>query len=662
MNFTPDDVTWVLGPKDLGFLGAALADTPEVTLDLETTGLDEHAVTGGSSNGGVAARIVLASFTMERSGSDRLLTWVLPLSHPESPFSGRWRQVITDVCDLLREECVALIGQHLKFDLRWLHAHTGIDLSPLHYWDTQISSHLLDENASTKLKERAPATFGIERWDDFDLKTPGAAEQVPMFQLGIYGAQDTFWTHRLMQEQRRRMFAEPDHDEEPETFEEAQEARLGQLAVNAAMPSGATLAAIEQRGMRLDAEWCRDTLRTLESDVQRLSDDVRTMYADVGEEHQFSLAPTSRWFQAFTETAEQRGDLRVLSMTKTGKPQWSGDVLKQLERDGYLLAGTLLEHREAAKRAEFLRSWLGKVSVDGRIHATYNIGSVVTGRLSSSGPNLQQVTKSLKPAFVPSEGNVFIELDYSQVELRVAAFISRSEPMIQAYRDGDDLHRMLAARISGKPLDEVTKAERQAGKSANFGLLYGMSPGGFQHYALAAYDVQFTPEEAEAVHAAFFDQWDGISAWHARAIAQVGRQGSVTSPIGRVRRLPEVWDGNDYFASRAERAAINSPVQGFASDLMQMAAAGIEGNLPGVDRVDGAAIVGTVHDSILVEAPEDVWQDVVQECTDRMEHAVLDHLRRRFRVDFDLPLVADSTVGTRWGLADLKTDDEPVRF
>src|SRR5699024_9857126 len=143
-------------------------------------------------------------------------------------------------------------------------------------------------------------------------------------------------------------------------------------------------------------------------------------------------------------------------------------------RGGSDIAQTLLDYRNATKRLEFLRSWTEQVTREGRIHSTYNAGSVVTGRLSSSGPNMQQVTKALRPAFVPSPGRVMVDLDYSQIELRVAAFISRSVPMMEAFRRGDDLHRLIAARVNNKAPEEVTARERQQGKAANFGLLYGM--------------------------------------------------------------------------------------------------------------------------------------------------------------------------------------------
>lgn len=886
LDFDPAYVTWGLTDTDLRHLGAAIVDADEVVIDLETTGLAEYAWSGGPQNGGYPARIVLVSLTLPTAGVAMPTTWVVPLSHPDSVWLGRWREVITRIAGWLKAAGRPILNQNLKFDFRWLYAHTGVDLSHLLIWDTLVSSHLLDENASTKLKERAPATFDVSRWDDFDLSTPGAAERVPIVDLGLYAARDTFWTWRLASAHRERMFLSGEGDQ-PASDDEVEDARLGRLAVWCAMPTMSTLTAIEQRGMVLDRDWVVDQLGQHQTEAEVLSAKLANRYGF--DEHEASFAPTSLWFRDWTTKAIEDGQLTVAEMTPNGNPRWSKGVLIRQARLGSEVAADLLELRNHTKKSEFLTSWLVHVDPTGVIHSTYNYGRVVTGRLScvtadtlidmprdmtrhpdgvpitevrpgdwvyafdhrreltlrqvswvgqtgvkptvvvllrnshghertvrctpehlirlrsgdyrhaerlrpgdavmpmvrrgfhtdghggylqffphsiargngqrsggknrehrwiteqiygrrlstktdvhhlngtmldntpsnlrpmtmaehrsfggqhprrgeqreqptiylgpndyrvvsvsegqvepvwdmtvpedhcfvangivvhnSSDPNMQQVTSSLKPAFVPRPGHVFIDLDYSQVELRVAAFISRCEPMLEALRRGDDLHRLLAARITGKDPADVLPSERHGGKSANFGLLYAMSAAGFQTYAETVYGVVFTEEEAIAVRAAFFDTWVGIADWHAQSIARAHRTGQVTSPIGRVRRLPDIWDGNDYLSSAAERQAINSPVQGFASDLMQMAAASIEGRLPGVDPVPGAAIVATVHDDIVVEAPTEDWKRIALDCQDRMT-TIGRHLRR-LDCDLDVPLTVGVTVGTRWGLDDV---------
>lgn len=800
-DFNPNKTAWVLDEADLDHLMLVIDECDEVVFDLETTGLDEHATRTTGSNGGVPARIVLASFTLP-SGTDEPSTFLLPLSHPDSPWMGSWRKVMARVAEQIAECEKPTIGHNLRFDLKWVHAATtvqgvpenlpvfdkedadlfekghisntgywriyekdgptsgiaahdiianralgpkpegfsvdhwnrdrldnrranlryvdrseqmrnreswgesgirgayrlpsgryeaavtvnkkrvylgtyptaeeagqavidfqgrtgdtppesvractGVDLSDTLGWDTKISSHLLDETRSTKLKERAPDTFGVERWDDFDLTYPGAAEDVPLFDLGLYAARDTYWTWRLSVDHRERLGLIDRF--EPESAEDVEHLRLGHLATWVAMPTSATLTEIEQRGMRLDAEWVRDELDAHLREADALKETLSLRYPEM-DPTDASFAPTSTWFRQWSEHAVEAGDLTIAELTPTGKPRWSKGVLVRQGRAGKEVASMLLDYRDHAKKAEFLTSWLQCTTPANRIHTSYNDGSVATGRLSSSSPNMQQVTKALKPAFVPQEGWVFAELDYSQIELRVAAFISRCEPMIEAFQRGDDLHTLLAARITGKDPSEVTPTERQAGKSANFGLLYGMGPYGFREYAETVYGVSFTLEEATQVHTAFFEMWDGVGDWHIRAAARARATGQIVSPIGRVRRLPGIWDENEETVAYAERSAINSPVQGFASDLMQIAAASIAGRIPGHARVDDARLVGTVHDSILVEVPRDRWREAALECRERM--LGVSEVVARLGCTLDVPLAAEIAAGTRWGLSDV---------
>lgn len=644
---------WVLEPRDLERLLVAVEESGRVVIDLETTGLDEHATTGGLSNGGVAARVSLASLTLPRHWEDEYpTTWVLPLSHPESPWSGTWAKVLRQVAEAVKVSGAGVINQNMKFDSRWIRATTGIDLASQIIWDTQQGSHILDENTPTALKERAPAVFGVERWDDFDLKTPGASEKVPLFDLGMYAARDTYWTWRLAQRQRYLMFV--GSRDEPETPEDVRLARLGQVAEMCAMPTVRTLTAIEQRGILLDVPWV--TARTMEHEQMHhdLFEELRTLYPEHAE-GAASFAPTATWFREWSETAVEKGDLRIAALTKTGKAQWTRDVLARQARQGSVVAEKLLNLRDSSKKLEFLHAWLSQVSAGGRIYSTYHSASVVTGRLSSSGPNMQQVTYALRPAFMPSPGYYIADIDYSQIELRVAAFISECQPMINAFKRGDDLHTLLAQRIiHAKSAAEVTPEARQKGKSANFGLLYGMGAYGFKAYAESAYGVEMDEAEAAQIHRTFFEMWEGLGEWHAKMARIAQRDGQVVSPIGRIRRLPDIYSFNEERVLASERAAINAPVQGFASDLMQMASASIEGELAGHERVAEARLVGTVHDSILVEVPIDGWEEVTRECMERMVNIPV-YVEQAFGVQFDVPLEAEANVGTRWGLNDVGT-------
>ena len=656
--FVEAEIAWVLTPSDLERLLLAIETASEIVLDLETTGLQEHAWTKGTLNGGVAARVVLASFTLPMPNERRApRTWVIGLSHPDSYWSQTWRECLRTLAAAVAATRSPVIGQNVKFDCRWIYATTGVDLAPLIAWDTRVSSHLLDENEPTSLKPRASATFGIERWDDFSLKEPGAAERVPFFDLGAYAARDTYWTWALAKHHRSLMFLDPDDGDVPLGADEVENARLGRFAVHCAMPSVATLTEVEQRGMLLDLDWVQHELAEHERAGDALHRDLAARYPrDVDgaalDPADASFAPTSIWFRRWADAAVANRDLVVQERTNKGAPRWTKSVLTRQARGGSEVALDLLALRSHRKKSEFLRSWLDHASRDGTIYATYNAGVVVTGRLSSNSPNMQQITKSLRPAFVPRPGYYLADFDYSQIELRVAAFIGRIEPMLQALRDGRDLHSMLAARITEKAVDAVSKEERQAGKSANFGLLYGMSPVGFRLYAADVYGVSFTQDEAEAIHRAFFETWTGMREWHDRMMARAQQTGSVVSPIGRVRRLASLSGSSDGYQ---DRAAINAPVQGFASDILQIAAAAIEGMLPSQQSpaVPEARIVGTVHDSLVVEVPISTWRETSLAVAQQMV-AVDEHLAR-LGCTLDVPLTVEASIGTRWGLSDVGT-------
>ena len=668
-------ITWVWGKEDLRSLVKAIHASQKVVMDLETTGLDEYAEADGDTNGGYPARIVLASLTLpdaERAAAgaygwrtfdgEQPMTYLVPLSHPASPLLGAWRKVMAIIGREINRSGKPFVNANIKFDARWVFAQTGVDLSDRIEWDTTVSSQLVDTEARTRLKIRAARDFGIEEWDDFDLGTPGAAERVDLIQLGEYAARDTYYTWKIEEEHRDQMFLTG--DEEPFDSDDIQMARLGKVATYVAMPTVKTLTKVEQRGFLLDVDWVHAKIEEMDALRLKACEDILGLYgtapAPAPAKDGVTTAATSKWFQGFVAQAIEAGDLRVTARTDSGNAQWNKAVLIAQQRQGSPAADALLRHRDATKTLEFLRSWLELRDPNNVIHATYNVGFVKTGRLSSSNPNVQQISARLKPAFIPRPGHVLLDLDYSQVELRVAAFISRSQPMIEAFQRGDDLHRLLAAKIAGKAPEDVTSLERKRAKAGNFGLLYGMSPGGFQTYAATAYDVSLTLAEAQAVHSAFFEMWDGMRQWHESSKRRAYERGYVTSPIGRTQWLSDLYSKSSFKASHAERNALNSPVQGFGSDLMQMAAASIMGTLPGypLPRVEGAHVVATVHDEICIEVPEGRWQEILVECKRRMED--VNTFLRPLDCQMDVPIVAGPSAGTRWGVHDLHDEDDPL--
>ena len=656
-------VVWVMNEDDFENLLEAIRVSQEVIIDLETTGLVPYAWSGGPRNGGIAARVALAALTLPNATTPmgdewdekEPTTWLMPLSHPDSPFRGEWKQRLKEMLLAMRETRRPISNVNIKFDAKYWWFPTGVDVTDLIAWDPQVSGHVIDETEPRKLKDRAPRVFGIDRWDDVEFTKPGAAEAADLFELGSYAARDTYWTWRLKRHDLQAMYLEKREDDDgegPVFPEEIQMARFGKLCTWVSMPSVAALTRMESRGFRLDRDWVRAKIEEDQANYRQAMDRMieLTGIPPRGE----SIHATSHWFKKMMELAVEKDLMHVASMTKNGAPQWSKGVVIRQERrwegpDEMNFARLLREGRQADKRLSYLKSWLHLATQDGFIHAQYNVGSVVTGRLSSSDPNMQQVTKKLRPAFIPRPGYVIAAIDYSQLELRVAAFISRSQPMIDAYNEGRDLHRMLAATINGITETDVTDELRTQAKAGNFGLLYLMGAQGFREYAETVYGVVLTDKEAVAIYRAFFDQWQGMREWHQSTIARAHRDGYVTSPIGRVRRLPGLYIESQ--RGFAERQAVNSPVQGFGADLMNMATASIMGLLPGTRPVAGAFPVNTVHDEVTVEVEEKNWEAIVAECQDRMVN--LHPFLARMGCELDVPLVADATVGTRWSLGDV---------
>lgn len=658
-QFDPDTMVWVFDKAGLKDLLTAIETCEEVVTDLETTALDEHAVFGGIPNEGFPAKVVLQSLTLPQpddADPEKPSTWLVPLSHPDSPFCGQWKKIFTLIFQWIRKHRKKVVNQNIKFDARWINAHTGVDISSQIDWCSQTGAHLIDETRTTKLKERVPLVFNVPRWDDdVEFTEPGQAERTPLFDLGVYAARDTYWTWRWANRQRYIMnvlYPAP-----PETPEEYEDARLGRLMTWVSMPTVRTLTQIEQRGMKLDIAWVRKQLAEhLEAaDVVRSWLEQRYPQMDPRNTGQpSSFAPTANWFQAWTALAVTHGDLRVAAFTDGGKPQWSKSVLLRQERTGSEVASKLLEFRSHVKKAEYLKAWLGFVTPANTIHPSYNIGSVKSGRLSSSAPNAQQITATLKAAYPARIDYCIVEFDYSQVEMRVAAFISRCKPMIEAFQRGDDLHRILAAAITGKDLADITAEERQAGKAGNFGLLFHMSAFGFMNYAENVYGVSFTEQEAQLIHRTFFETWEGIGPWHVESIATAHRTGQIVSPLGRIRRLPDIYSHNRKFMKQAERQAVNSPVQGMASDICQIAAALVAGTMPGSTKVEGCELIATVHDSLVAEVEISRWREISKEVMHRMTHDVLTVLKK-LNVNFDVPLAVEAKAGLRWGTGDLGT-------
>ena len=290
----------------------------------------------------------------------------------------------------------------------------------------------------------------------------------------------------------------------------------------------------------------------------------------------------------------------------------------------------LLDYRKAAKSVQAFASSLPKHvhPITGRIHPDYQQMGAATGRMSCRNPNLQQIPrdKIFRSCFIPAPGYRLVVADYSQIELRVAAELSGDRRMIEAYQNDEDLHRLTAALIADKSLDQVEKSERQAAKAVNFGLIYAMGAKGLAEYAYNNYGVQMSLKQAETFRKRYFEAYQGIARWHGAIKRRLPRE--MRTMGDRLR----CWQDEPKLTE-----LLNTPVQGTAADITKAALA----KLPTALKETGVRLIGTVHDEILLEAPEDAAEQAAQMLQQVMEQAGQRYLRK-------VPVKADVTVVSSW--------------
>jgi DNA polymerase I-like protein with 3'-5' exonuclease and polymerase domains len=300
--------------------------------------------------------------------------------------------------------------------------------------------------------------------------------------------------------------------------------------------------------------------------------------------------------------------------------------------DGTIIPA-ILALRGAEKSAQQAESLIDCIEADGRIHGRFEPTGTDTGRFSSKTPNLQNIGRGeLRECFLAPTGSRLIVADYSQIELRAAAAIAGEAKMIEAYKRGDDLHKLTAATVLGKPIEDVTKDDRQISKSCNFGLLYGQSAKGLVRYAASSYGVTLEEDEAEEIRRAFFRTYGALRQWHGEShnIAERG-VGEVRTVLGRRRLIPKESDAWQRFT-----ALVNTPVQGGCADGMKRALVLIASRLPA-----GARLISTVHDEVIVESPEVDAEAVCGVVRESMISAMIDLFPQ-------VPIEVEAGVCERW--------------
>ena len=306
-------------------------------------------------------------------------------------------------------------------------------------------------------------------------------------------------------------------------------------------------------------------------------------------------------------------------------------------RGAHPIVGEVLEYRQYAKlKSTYVDGLLKVISPDGRVRTSFQMTVTATGRLSSTEPNLQNIPtrtelgSELRRMFVAGPGQILVDADYSQIELRLLAHISGDQAMVDAFRSGEDFHTVTAAHVFSVPVEEVTPAMRRAAKAVNFGIVYGISP-----FSLSQ-DLGVTVAEAKAYMGAYFHRFPGVKAYMDQVVERARADGYVETPMHRRRALPEIKSSNHNMRSFGERVALNMPIQGAAADIIKLAMVRVHRQLK--EAALEARLIMQVHDELIVECPEAEADRVKAILVREMEGAY----------PLSVPLIAEAHSGKSW--------------
>lgn len=399
-----------------------------------------------------------------------------------------------------------------------------------------------------------------------------------------------------------------------------------ELYTTVELPLCHVLAKMEQEGIAVDQGALQNFSKLLATRIGELQTEIFRL---AGQE--FNVNSTQQLGQILFEKLE----LPPVKKTKTGYST-NADVLEKL-KDKHPIIGFIMEYRMLAKLHSTYAEGLQKViEEDGRIHTTFQNMVTATGRLSSTEPNLQnipvrtQLGSEIRKMFVPKPGHVFLDADYSQIELRVLAHIAGDETMQAAFKNQEDVHTVTASQVFGVPVEEVTNLMRRNAKAVNFGIVYGIS-----EFSLAE-DIGVSRYEAKEYIATYLNKYHGVRDFMHSVVEQAKQDTFVTTLMGRRRYLPELTSSNFNIRSFGERCAMNTPIQGTAADIIKLAMVKVFDALTA--QYPAAKMVLQVHDELIVECPADLAEDVRKLLEQEMEQVM----------ELAVPLVAEAKLGESW--------------
>ena len=478
-------------------------------------------------------------------------------------------------------------------------------------FDTSIAAYLLDPTASAYDLERVALSYLNRELPKVDLTAEDAFSPL--------GGRDSALAAMTAN-------VETIADIYAEASARLEEQGMHKLFFEMEMPLMTVLAEMQQAGCKADADQLCAFGEQLDTRIAALTEQI---YEAAG--HEFNIQSSK---QLGVVLFEELG-LPYKKKTKTG--YWtSAEVLESLAGYHPMIAD-VLEYRQLTKlKSTYVDGLLKVIAPDGRIHSHFQQTVTATGRLSSVDPNLQNIPvrtelgRELRRMFVAEQGRVLVDADYSQIELRVLAHVADDDAMIEAFRGGQDIHATTASKVYGVPVEDVTPQMRSSCKAVNFGIVYGISD-----FSLAQ-DIGVTRKEAAAFIQSYLDTYPGVH-HYMESIKQSAREtGYVETLFGRRRALPELNSKNFNLRSFGERAAMNTPIQGTAADIIKIAMLRVRDRL----KAEGfeARLILQVHDELILEAPEHEAERAAALLREEMEHAA----------ELRVPLVAEAKIGHSW--------------
>lgn len=544
---------------------ARLGEASLVALDTETTSIDP-----------MRASLVGLSLSV-RPGE----ACYIPVAHrgPDQVAQLAKQVVLDRLRGWLEDDAAAKLLHNAKYDAH-VFLNEGITLAGI-VEDTMLQAYVLESHRRVNMQELAERWLGRTGTPYEALCGKGAKQicfdEVEVEKASFYACEDADFTLQLHQVLRPKVATDPGLES------------VYQLEIK----TSGVLTTIEHNGVRIDADLLGTQSRELGQQLHEL------------EQKAFDLAGQPFNLNSPKQLGEvlfQRMGLPVVRKTASGAPSTDEDVLSKLARD-YPLPALLLEYRGLAKLKSTYTDKLPKMinPSTGRVHTRYAQAAVITGRLASSDPNLQNIPvrtpegRRVRSAFVPRPGGSIVSADYSQIELRVMAHVSGDDNLRQAFEQGDDIHRATAAEVFGVARPDVSAEQRRAAKAINFGLIYGMG-----EFGLAA-NLGITRDAARAYIDRYFARYPGVAAYMEQTKAMAHELGYVETVFGRRLWLPEMRGAKGPRQKAAERAAINAPMQGTAADLIKMAMVAVQQWLD--EQGLKALLIMQVHDELVLDVP-----------------------------------------------------------